>query len=295
MKPSAARRDPLQLTPSYQGGQGSPVLLLHGGGATWHAWDRVIPLLEAEHTVFAPTLAGHAGGAVISSDEPVTVRSLTAAVEDQLDQAGIERAHVVGNSLGGWIALELARCGRARSVVAFSPGGAWSRPSDMARAVWSLRVSFRLLGLIADRIDWLLSRPRGRRLLLRQVMEHGERMRPGEVRDGLRASVEAPGLLPLLSTVMSGQLEPMPALRDCPIRIAWGEKDRLIPPSRFAQPMLERVPQAELVMLPDVGHTPMGDDPGLVVRTILEVTRAAEQRGARPDSGEKAYDRGATA
>jgi len=288
--PPASRLPPLELTPSYQSGTGPPLVLIHGGGATWHAWDRVMPMLEAEHAVFAPTLAGHAGGAAIAAGSTVTVHSLASDVERQLDEAGIDRAHIAGNSLGGWIALELARRGRARSVVALSPGGAWSKPSDMARALWSLRISYRMLGLLAGRIDWLIVRPRGRRMLLRQMMEHGERMTPTEVRDGLRATLECPGLLPLLGTVMSGQLDPLPDPPGCPIRIAWGERDRLIPLERFAQPILQRVPRAELVVLPGVGHVPMGDDPQLVVRTILEVTRAAE-RSAAGSEAHLEYDR----
>jgi pimeloyl-ACP methyl ester carboxylesterase len=294
MKPPASCREPLKLPPSYQGGNGPPLLLLHGGGATWHTWDKVLPLLEAEHAVFAPTLPGHCGGEAIPPGSQVTVHSLTTAVERQLDRAGIERAHIAGNSLGGWIALELARRGRASSVVALSPGGAWRRPADIARALWSLRVSYRLLDLLADRLDCLILRPRGRRLLLRQMMYHGERMTPTEVRDGLRASLDCPGLLPLLGTVMRGQLEPLPDLPDCPIRIAWGEKDRLVPLDRFAQPLLQRVPQAELVILPGVGHVPMGDDRELVARTILEVTRAAERRSGATAADDAAYNREAT-
>ena len=66
----------------------------------------------------------------------------------------------------------------------------------------------------------------------------------------------------------------MPQLPDpgCPIRIAWGGRDRTLPFERYGKPMLEAVPSAELVMLPGVGHVPMSDDPELVARTILEVT-----------------------
>ncbi|SNR96140.1 Alpha/beta hydrolase family protein [Haloechinothrix alba] len=83
-----------------------------------------MPLLEARHAVYASTLPGHRGAAPLSSDRRPGVRGVTDAVERLLDDAGIERAHLVGNSLGGWVALELAERGRAQSVVeVIAPSG----------------------------------------------------------------------------------------------------------------------------------------------------------------------------
>ena len=80
----------------------------------------MLPALERRFDVFAPTLPGHAGGPPLGElGETVMVD----AVERALDEAGIETAHVAGNSLGGFVALQLAARGRARSVVGARAGG----------------------------------------------------------------------------------------------------------------------------------------------------------------------------
>src|SRR5690242_991969 len=110
------------FTAAHRGGSGSPLLLLHGFTDTWRTWELVLPALELRHDVLAPTLAGHAGGPPLR--EPV-VPALADAVEAAMDTAGWETADVAGNSLGGYVALQLAERGRARTVTALAPAGGW--------------------------------------------------------------------------------------------------------------------------------------------------------------------------
>ncbi|MGH2849603.1 MAG: alpha/beta fold hydrolase, partial [Solirubrobacteraceae bacterium] len=98
----------------HRGGAGEPLLCLHGFTDTWRTWELVLPHLERIHDVLAPTLPGHAGGAPVACDAGAD--ELTDVLERLLDRAGIATAHVVGNSLGGYLALRLAMRGRARSV-----------------------------------------------------------------------------------------------------------------------------------------------------------------------------------
>ena len=107
-----------RYTAEYRSGSGAPVVLLHGFTDTWRTWDLVRPLLEAEFDVLAPTLAGHAGGPELAEDASDT--ALADGVEAAMDAAGFETAHVVGNSLGGYVAMHLAERGRARSVTALA-------------------------------------------------------------------------------------------------------------------------------------------------------------------------------
>src|SRR4051794_18529541 len=93
-----------------------PLILLHGFTDTPRTWDLVTPALERRFDVLAPALAGHAGGPRIDAD--VTAATLPDAVERVMDEAGWTTAHLVGNSLGGFVALQLAARGRAQSVVA---------------------------------------------------------------------------------------------------------------------------------------------------------------------------------
>ena len=116
------------FTAAYRGGAGTPLLCLHGFTDTWRTWELVLPALERRHDVLAPTLPGHAGGPPLA-DEP-GVRELLDAIERALDEAGFATAHVVGNSLGGYLALQLAARGRAESVVAPRPGRRLGRGDD---------------------------------------------------------------------------------------------------------------------------------------------------------------------
>lgn len=116
------------FTRSHRGGTGPPLVCLHGFMDTWRTWELVLPMLEGSHDVLAPTLPGHAGGPALTGDP--SVMFLTDAVEDAMDETGFATAHVVGNSLGGFIALQLATRGRADSVVALAPAGGWATKDD---------------------------------------------------------------------------------------------------------------------------------------------------------------------
>ena len=105
------RRHRMRATPSLRVGSGPPLVLLHGFIDTWRTWELVLPALERHHEVLAPTLAGHSGGPPIEG--AIDDHVLADAVERALDEAGFERAHIAGNSLGGYVALQLAARDRA--------------------------------------------------------------------------------------------------------------------------------------------------------------------------------------
>jgi pimeloyl-ACP methyl ester carboxylesterase len=125
-----------RFTPSHRGGSGPPLVALHGFLDTWRTWELVLPALERHHDVLAPTLAGHAGGPARPAG--AGTRALTDAVEVAMDDAGVDTAHLVGNSLGGFLAFELAARGRAEAVVALAPAGA-APASTLARQVGGRR------------------------------------------------------------------------------------------------------------------------------------------------------------
>ncbi|MGY2060888.1 alpha/beta fold hydrolase, partial [Nocardia gipuzkoensis] len=116
--------------PQFRAGRGEPLLLVHGLLLTWQSWGAVADELASDHEVLAPTLPGHWGGP--PAPRPVTIAALADFVESVLDESGWPTAHLVGNSLGAWLVLELAARGRARSVTAISPGGLWESDADAA-------------------------------------------------------------------------------------------------------------------------------------------------------------------
>src|SRR4051794_3984657 len=111
-------------------------------------WDGVRPLLEDQHEVVALDALGHRGGAA-AARRPAGVRDLVDDAERALDERHLERPHVAGNSVGGWMAIELARRGRAATACALSPAGSWTAGTaeqtagvrKIRRAIWSARMS----------------------------------------------------------------------------------------------------------------------------------------------------------
>src|ERR1700749_2768828 len=109
-------------------GSGEPVLLLHPFLISQLVWQNVAPRLAdtGRYEVFAPTMAGHNGGPAAGTW--FMLSSVVAAhVARPMDELGWKTAHIVGNSLGGWVAFELERRGRARSITAIAPAGGWTR------------------------------------------------------------------------------------------------------------------------------------------------------------------------
>src|SRR5882762_9189664 len=111
-------------------GAGEPLLLLHGLGSQWQVWEPVLALLSRERDVAAVDLPGFGESPPFEPDVAPTPDRIARSVAALLDELGWKDPHVAGNSLGGWVALELARMRRARSVVAISPAGFWSSGSD---------------------------------------------------------------------------------------------------------------------------------------------------------------------
>jgi pimeloyl-ACP methyl ester carboxylesterase len=268
---------PDSVTPYHRAGRGTPLVLLHGATMSWRAWRPVLPFLVGRHDVFAPTLAGHRGGPPLPAGAPAGLAAVVDALCDQLDRAGIETAHLVGNSLGGWLAFELARRGRARSVLALSPAGTWRARRDVLRLVWMFRLGYAAMGSPAPsalaRFGVL------RRAVLSRVVARPGRVSVEQLR-GMLADMAGCELLPALlaGPAGAGWAEPMAEfdVALCPVRIAWAERDRVIPFRRYGLPMRRVVRGAEFGVLRGVGHVPMYDDPRLVARTILELTTSVD-------------------
>jgi pimeloyl-ACP methyl ester carboxylesterase len=265
-------------------------VLLHGLTGSWRIWRPVLASLSAEHDVFAPTIAGHHGGPAIRGAP--RIEALADAVEGSMDAAGIQTAHVAGNSLGGWLALELARRGRARSVIAMSPAGAWRSSRDLQRVTTMFIAAAKITPYLLPHLGWAIRRPYSRRLLLLQAMQRGDLIPLNEALELFDDFAQCTIIEELVGEIRDsgGFAGELPSTAP-PIRIAWGARDRTIPFDQYGSAMVALVPNAQLRIMPGVGHVPMYDDPALVARTILEVTQATDaadqHAGARrPTKGE---------
>jgi pimeloyl-ACP methyl ester carboxylesterase len=263
-----------EISPAlYRAGSGEPLLLLHGFTGAWHHWRPLLGELVARYEVIAPTLAGHDGGRPYRLGAPLTFPAATDSLEGHLDELGVDTAHVVGNSLGGALALELAKRGRARSVLAVAPAGGWTEGDGEA-----LRLSrffarqLRLAQAAAPRMVSLARRPGLRRLALRDIMRHGELVSPADAVDLARSALRCPIAQLALSAMRADRDLALRDLEriDCPVLLASPQFDRVLPPERHAPRLRREIPGVRSRLLAGCGHLPMWDDTRLVVSTICE-------------------------
>ncbi|SDK99335.1 Pimeloyl-ACP methyl ester carboxylesterase [Nonomuraea maritima] len=246
-------------------GTGEPLILVHGIGHHWQAWLPVIDLLAATRTVIAVDLPGFGASPGLPEHVPYTAESLADAVESFCARIGAREPHVAGNSLGGYIALELASRGVVRSAVALSPAGFWSRPELLycQTALRGLRASAR--SMPAEQLASVAANPLLRGVCAGLLVARPSRLEPDELVAATRALAESEGFDPTLESF--GGLMP-PAPPKSPITIAWGEHDRLLPCRQAVR--AGRWSGQRVKLLKGCGHVPMSDDPALVARVILE-------------------------
>jgi pimeloyl-ACP methyl ester carboxylesterase len=260
-----------RFTPLHRGGSGPPLVCLHGFTDTWRTWQLVLPALEREHDVLAPTLAGHAGGPPLAG--PFTSDTLPDAVERAMDAAGFETAHIAGNSLGGFVALQLAARGRAESVVALAPAGGWaigdpaeaSTPRFFATLHEQTRVA-------APHADAVVATPEGRRRASQYMVTSFEHI-PAELLAHQIRGVAACDAMPMIELAEREHYALDAAQIECPVRIVWGTEDKLLAwPSAAARYREEWLPHADWVELDGVGHAPQLDVPIVAAQLILGFT-----------------------
>ncbi len=260
------------FSPSHRGGLGTPLVCLHGFTDTWRTWELVLAELEAHHDVLAPTLPGHAGGPALDG-EPHE-RTLADAVETAMDEAGIGTAHIVGNSLGGYVAFQLAERGRARSVVALAPGGGWADGDDSFRDVLAYFISTQeLLRVAAPHADQIAATPEGRRQATLMVTERYEHLPPELVAHLIRGAANCPAVQPLADFALREGWKLDREQITCPVRIVWGTADRLLKwPNATRRFREDWTPDADWVKLDAVGHCVQLDVPHDTAQLILEFT-----------------------
>lgn len=203
-------------------------------------WELVRPRLERRFELIVPTLPGHFGGPPLPAE--ITATTMVEYVEGVLDEAGVETAHVAGNSLGGYVALQLGARGRARSVTAFAPAGGWA--SGKAQT----------LAWFEDMHQLLLPEQ-----VLAALVEDPSQITPdlfAGIVAAARNCVEAPRMI-AYGHESDWPLDPVL----CPLRIVWGTEDKLLPWPSAAARYQREMPHADWVILDGVGHCPQLEIP----------------------------------
>lgn len=262
------------FTPSRRGGSGPPLVCLHGFTDTWRSWELALPELERHHDVLAPTLAGHAGGPQIG--EPIGHQVLVDAAERAMDEAGFDTAHIVGNSLGGFVALQLAERGRARTVVALAPAGGWAQGDQTVNDALDYFTQVQeLVKIAAPRADEIVSSEEGRRRATLYTTMEFAHIPADLLAHQIRGAAGCDAAMALIDYARREGYDLDAEKITCPVRIAWGTEDRLLPWPRAAVRYREEwLPDADWIELEGVGHCPQLDVPLEAAQLILGFSAA---------------------
>lgn len=254
-------------------GSGTPIVLIHGIGHRRQGWDLIVPLLVAAgHEVITVDLPGHGDSPAYDAQGKPVRQYLHEVFEEFYGQLQLDQPHVVGNSLGGLIALEAAMNGHVRSVTALSPAGFWKGNLDFLYVRSLFRTMISAAGLLAPVAPQLFRTKLGKAVGFSWLSSHPSRV-PTDVAVGdLRNMLAA---RPAVKQLFQGAFPfhgPLPV----PTTIAWAQHDKVLLPyqGRNARKVL---PEAFHTVLKGVGHVPMMDDPELVARTILDTVARAER------------------
>jgi pimeloyl-ACP methyl ester carboxylesterase len=261
------------FSPSHRGGSGPPLVCLHGFTDTWRTWELVLPALERHHDVLAPTLLGHAGGPRLNG-EVVSDSLIVDAIERAMDQAGFETAHIVGNSLGGYISLQLAARGRARSVVALAPAGGWARSDQLLRETLEFFGEMQeVLRAGAPNAEAIMASAEGRRRATLMTATNFEHIPPALLAHQMRGAANCEAVFPLIEYAIREGYSLEADKITCPVRIVWGTEDKLLLwPAAAVRYRAEWTPRADWVELEGIGHCPQLDVPLETAQLIVGFT-----------------------
>lgn len=251
-------------------GSGSPIVLLHGIGSRWEVFEPILDRLALAHDVIAVDFPGF-GESPKDPAVTTTIDGFADWLTGWMAELGIERPHVVGNSMGGAIAIELGRRGVASRVTVFSPAGYWTP----AQRRWAQGVitTMRNVGKKLPKAATFGSHSAvGRTALFSAFFGKPWLLKPAAAQHAVDGLVGATAYDETCAGFdefnLRSEPRPVGALAEIPFTIAWGSHDVILPRTQSAVAQ-QRYPFAEHVSLPGLGHLPFSDDPALCAEVVL--------------------------
>lgn len=240
-------------------GSGPPLLLVHGLAGRWQNWLETIPHFARERRVVAVDLPGF--GASPMPRWEISIPGYARFLERLCDALAIDAAAVVGNSMGGYVAAELAIAApqRVERLMLVSAAGISAEHLRRDQVMTGARVVAALGTRVAARHASLARRPGLRRVALGFVVRHPDRL-SAPLAHELMAGAGKPGFLPAMEAILAHRISARLPQVACPTFVLWGEDDRVIP-VRDARRFGELIPDARVLVLPDTGHVAMLERP----------------------------------
>ena len=247
-------------------GAGEPILLLHGLGGNLASWNRVAASLARTNEVIAVDLPGHGNSPVLPGSG--TFGGIADAVAGFIGTERLEGVAVVGMSLGGRVALEMARRGLVGATVALAPGGFWNE-KERRYLKASLLAGGRLSRLTRRALPFLTRYKAGRAALLAQISARPGQVPPETALRELRSFATTQTFDDLVRDLAEGPVQAGTDSTPGPVTIVWGREDRLLLP-RQAEQAMEAFPNARLHWVEGCGHYIPWDAPDEALRLIRQ-------------------------
>lgn len=259
-------------------GHGEPLVLLHGIGHRHAAFDPIVDELAQLYDVIAADLPGLGDSPPLPSGVPYTAENVVAALVENFHAWGIEEPHVVGNSLGGLVAIALAQSGHVRSATGLSPAG-YFKPWSLLQAAAALLPLKIGAYLPAPVLKLVASTPPGKLFIGWTLYRHPLRHSTETTYLDALAMKRGKGFWPYFLRCIPLAFK-TPDLfcggARVPITIAWGDHDLVLHRSQ-AKDAAAKLEGVEFVTLHDCGHIPMSDSPEQVVAAIRGTIARAQE------------------
>jgi pimeloyl-ACP methyl ester carboxylesterase len=245
-------------------GKGPALLFVHGLSGSWPNWLEQLPVFAASNRVIALDLPGFGHSPLPA--EPISISGYARTLDALLDELGVGAAAVVGNSMGGFVAAELAINfpQRVERLVLVSAAGlsTYNHP-QASRALPRLRqvegVVAAYTGWVAAHSDTVARRPGLRNATLGLVTRHPSRLPAALAAEQIRGAGK-PGFIQALQALLDYDFRDRLGEIVCPTLIVWGDSDRIIT-ARDADRFAELIPGSRKVVYEDTGHVAMLERP----------------------------------
>ncbi len=268
------------------GGALPPVVFVHGLGANWQNWLENLAVVGRERRAVALDLPGF-GGSEMPADR-ISISGYARIVEELCEHLDLGPTAIVGNSMGGFIAAEMAISYPKRverlvlaAAAGISVTNAYRRPTVTAARASAAAGVFRL-----TKRPEVSTRPRLRHIALAPVVRHPTRLR-ADITFEVMQGTGLPGYVPALDALLVYDFRDRLEEIACPTLLVWGEKDMLVPVAD-AEEFERLIPRARKVVLADTGHAPMLERPAPFNRELLaflaEPAEGAHTGGAPADA-----------
>jgi pimeloyl-ACP methyl ester carboxylesterase len=270
--PSMTRRVPIfgrEVNVVDTGGKRPAMVFVHGLGGRWQNWLLNIPAFMGSHRVIALDLPGF-GDSEMPADA-ITIKGYAKTVDALLGELGISSAVFVGNSMGGFVAAEIALSfhTRVERLVLVSAAGLSIEYRNKEPLLTLARVWAAGATRVGARGDSVVTRPRLRRAALQLVLRYPERLSP-EMTYELVQGAGAPGFMDALSCLLDYSYRDQLSRIDMPVLIVWGRNDMLVPRGDAREYEQLIGANARRVMFDDTGHVPMIERPNAFNALVAE-------------------------